>query len=110
MPHPAMCSRCACIDWPTGTMMSNRAQQLSREPRVTPDAVPTQSAGKPVSIARSLQSAIAMTATSPHKIRVEVITNYVGEQSKPEESHYVFAYTITIRNEGQVPARLLTRH
>jgi len=39
-----------------------------------------------------------------------VSASYVGEQSKPEESHYVFSYTITIRNEGQVPARLLTRH
>ena len=26
------------------------------------------------------------------------------------EGRFVFAYTITIRNEGQVPARLLTRH
>ncbi|MGH8176821.1 MAG: Co2+/Mg2+ efflux protein ApaG [Steroidobacter sp.] len=44
------------------------------------------------------------------RIRVEVSANYVGEQSKPDESHYAFSYTITIRNEGQVPARLLTRH
>ena len=69
-----------------------------------------KSCGKPVSIVRNLHSAIAMTVTSPHKIRVDVSTNYVGEQSKPDESHYVFAYTITIRNEGKVPARLLTRH
>jgi ApaG protein len=46
----------------------------------------------------------------PHRIRVDVSANYVGEQSKPEESHYAFSYTITIRNEGQVAARLLTRH
>jgi ApaG protein len=45
-----------------------------------------------------------------HKIRVDVSANYVGEQSKPDEGHYAFSYTITIRNEGQVPARLLTRH
>jgi ApaG protein len=44
------------------------------------------------------------------QIRVDVSANYVGEQSKPEEGHYAFSYTITIRNEGQVPARLLTRH
>ncbi|HET9445402.1 MAG TPA: Co2+/Mg2+ efflux protein ApaG [Steroidobacteraceae bacterium] len=53
------------------------------------------------------------TASAParaHKIRVDVSANYVGEQSKPEEGHYAFSYTITIRNEGQVPARLLTRH
>ena len=45
-----------------------------------------------------------------HRIRVDVSANYVGEQSKPDEGHYAFSYTITIRNEGQVPARLLTRH
>ena len=28
----------------------------------------------------------------------------------PTKGHYAFSYTITIRNEGQVPARLLTRH
>lgn len=48
--------------------------------------------------------------TTRHRIEVEVATNYVDDQSKPDESRYVFSYTITIRNEGQVPARLLTRH
>jgi ApaG protein len=46
----------------------------------------------------------------PHKIRVDVETAYLDEQSDPREGRYVFSYTITIRNEGQVPARLLTRH
>jgi ApaG protein len=45
-----------------------------------------------------------------NKIRVEVETNYVDEQSDPDERRYVFSYTITIRNEGAVPARLLKRH
>jgi len=35
-----------------------------------------------------------------HKIRVDVETNYVEEQSDPRERRYVFAYTITLRNEG----------
>ena len=51
-----------------------------------------------------------MTPLEQHKIRVDVETSYLDEQSDPRESRYVFAYTITIRNEGQVPARLLTRH
>jgi ApaG protein len=51
-----------------------------------------------------------MSEPASHKIRVDVSTNYVDEQSKPDESRYVFAYTITIRNEGKVPARLMTRH
>jgi ApaG protein len=45
-----------------------------------------------------------------HKIRVEVETSYLEEQSDPAERRYVFSYTITIRNEGRTPARLLTRH
>ena len=45
-----------------------------------------------------------------HNIKVEVDTNYIEEQSLPQQDRYVFAYTITIRNEGQMPARLLTRH
>lgn len=52
----------------------------------------------------------AAGATQAHKIRIDVSANYLDEQSKPDESHYAFSYTITIRNEGHVPARLLTRH
>jgi ApaG protein len=44
------------------------------------------------------------------RIRIDVVTNYVEEQSNPGDARFVFAYTITIRNEGKVPARLLTRH
>ncbi|MBL8268982.1 MAG: hypothetical protein JNL55_21510, partial [Steroidobacter sp.] len=35
------------------------------------------------------------TADALHKIRVDVSANYVGEQSKPDEGHYAFSYTIT---------------
>ena len=45
-----------------------------------------------------------------HKISVEVETAYLEDQSEPRERRYVFSYTITIRNEGQTPARLVTRH
>jgi ApaG protein len=45
-----------------------------------------------------------------HQIRIEVETSYLDEQSDPRERRYVFSYTITIRNEGTVPARLMTRH
>jgi len=46
----------------------------------------------------------------PYHIDVEVETQYIEEQSIPEEDRYVFAYTITIRNHGSQPAKLLTRH
>jgi ApaG protein len=45
-----------------------------------------------------------------HKINIEVETNYLDDQSEPREQRYVFAYTITIRNEGDFPAKLLARH
>jgi ApaG protein len=45
-----------------------------------------------------------------HKIRVDVETSYLDQQSDPGEKRYVFSYTITIRNEGSAPARLVTRH
>ena len=51
-----------------------------------------------------------MMSSVVNKIRVEVETSYVDEQSDPNERRYVFSYTITIRNEGALPARLLTRH
>ena len=47
---------------------------------------------------------------APHKIRIDVETSYLGEQSDPHDQRYVFAYTITIRNEGGLSATLLTRH
>ena len=45
-----------------------------------------------------------------HQIEVEVETSYLDEQSEPAEHRCVFAYTVTLRNAGAVPARLLTRH
>jgi ApaG protein len=43
-------------------------------------------------------------------IEVDVSTNYVEAQSAPDQDRYVFAYTVTIRNTGNLAARLLTRH
>ncbi|HTP39460.1 MAG TPA: Co2+/Mg2+ efflux protein ApaG [Steroidobacteraceae bacterium] len=45
-----------------------------------------------------------------HKIRVEVETAYLEDQSVPMEARFAFSYTITIHNEGREPARLLRRH
>lgn len=45
-----------------------------------------------------------------HLINVDVLSSYIEDQSNPDEQRYVFAYTITIRNDGQIPAKLLTRH
>lgn len=37
-------------------------------------------------------------------------STYVADQSAPSDSRYLFAYTITIRNTGEIPAQLLSRH
>ena len=44
------------------------------------------------------------------EIGIQVITDYVDDQSEPSADRYVFAYTITITNNGDVPARLISRH
>lgn len=51
-----------------------------------------------------------MELDEQYNIEVDVETSYLEEQSSPDMNRYVFAYTITIRNEGQLPAKLLTRH
>jgi ApaG protein len=43
-------------------------------------------------------------------IDVDVKTQYIEEQSSPEENRFVFSYTITISNTGSLAAKLLTRH
>ncbi len=51
-----------------------------------------------------------MTADDRYRIEVSAVSDYIAEQSDPGDGRYVFAYTITIRNTGQVPAKLLNRH
>ena len=45
-----------------------------------------------------------------YAIDIDVATRFVDEQSNPADGHFVFAYTIRIRNCGTVPARLIARH
>ena len=44
------------------------------------------------------------------QIDINVVTDYIAEQSDPTVDRYVFAYTITINNSGEIPAKLLNRH
>ena len=46
---------------------------------------------------------------SKYQFRVEVTPSYITEQSSPEQALYVFSYTITITNTGQVAAQLISR-
>jgi ApaG protein len=46
---------------------------------------------------------------SLYKINIKVKTDYIEDQSYPSESKYVFSYTVSIKNEGKIPAKLISR-
>ena len=43
-------------------------------------------------------------------IEVTAQTQYIAQDSIPEDDRYVFAYTITVTNLGESSAQLLSRH
>jgi ApaG protein len=43
-------------------------------------------------------------------IKISVQTRYLEDESEPKQDKFVFAYQITIANEGSDEAQLLTRH
>lgn len=45
-----------------------------------------------------------------YKIAIAVETQFIEKESDPTQSRYVFAYTVTMVNEGSVAAKLLSRH
>jgi len=48
--------------------------------------------------------------SSDYNVQVQAESFYIEDQSIPERDQYVFAYRITIRNAGEVAAKLMTRH
>lgn len=51
-----------------------------------------------------------MAEGKKYHISINVKTTYLDEQSDPSADRYVFAYTITIANNGTVAAQLISRH
>ena len=51
-----------------------------------------------------------MGEQAENDININVEAVYIEEQSDPETERYVFAYTITIQNNGTNTAKLLSRH
>lgn len=47
---------------------------------------------------------------SLYEFSVSARTQYLGQQSDPDTSKYVFSYTITIKNTGTEKAQLIARH
>jgi len=51
-----------------------------------------------------------MAESKKYDIQVNIRTAYIPEQSDPGSDRYVFAYTVTIANEGTASAQLISRH
>ncbi len=45
-----------------------------------------------------------------YDIAVSTLTQYLADQSDENAGRFVFAYTVTIRNPGNVTAQLISRH
>ncbi len=51
-----------------------------------------------------------MSESPENKIAVTVNTEYLADQSDPDNNRWVYAYHICIENQGSQSAQLLTRH
>jgi ApaG protein len=51
-----------------------------------------------------------MAQEKRYEVAVSAATQYLADQSDEPAGRFVFAYTITIRNAGSVPAQLISRH
>ena len=51
-----------------------------------------------------------MAESKKYEITVTAETQYLADQSDPQDGRYVFAYNITLRNTGTIPAQLISRH
>lgn len=51
-----------------------------------------------------------MAESKKHEITIDVLTQYLPEQSDPDAGRYFFIYTISVTNSGTVAAQLISRH
>ena len=51
-----------------------------------------------------------MASSKKYEISINARTSFIPEQSDVDNGRYVFAYTITITNTGNVGAQLISRH
>jgi ApaG protein len=52
----------------------------------------------------------AMSDAVTNQIRVEVLSRYAPENSRPLEDEWVFQYTVRITNQGPETVQLVSRH
>jgi ApaG protein len=50
-----------------------------------------------------------LQATDNPQFEINIATQYVEDQSEPDNERFVFSYTVTIKNQGDAPAQLMRR-
>ncbi len=45
-----------------------------------------------------------------YTVQIDVLPQYVADQSNPLQDVFAFAYTVTVSNTGSVPVQLISRH
>ncbi len=51
-----------------------------------------------------------MPDTNKYQIDIQPMPQYISDQSDPDNGRYVFTYTMTIKNIGEIAAQLVSRH
>ena len=47
---------------------------------------------------------------SAYQVQIDVLPQYVADQSNPLQEVFAFAYTVTVTNTGTIAAQLISRH
>ena len=47
---------------------------------------------------------------SIYNVQIDVLPQYLADQSDPAQALFSFAYTITVTNRGTIPVQLISRH
>ena len=51
-----------------------------------------------------------MNDVPTYRVVATVVSEYLANQSQPDNNQYVFAYHVTIENKGNIPSQLISRH
>jgi ApaG protein len=71
---------------------------------------PLPVSGRSAAASRCVHRFVTGITMAQYEFSVSVETRYLPEQSDPDSRQYAFAYTLTIRNTGEVAAQLISRH
>jgi ApaG protein len=70
----------------------------------------TLNASQSLVILNKMMCNTTMENDNKYRIKITTEVNYLAEQSDEADNRFVFAYTITITNEGDTTAKLISRH